>query len=67
LKSTIIIGAANRKIFKKEKCSKCLQHHTYSVKHCLFNQLEYAEVEIDLFQDGGQIKIKKNVDHHNAN
>jgi hypothetical protein len=26
-----------------------------------------AEVEIDLFQDGGQIKIKKIVDHHNAN
>ncbi len=24
-------------------------------------------MEIDLFQDGGQIKIKKNVDHHNAN
>jgi hypothetical protein len=24
-------------------------------------------VEIDLFQDGGQIKIKKNVDHQNAN
>jgi hypothetical protein len=20
--------------------SKCLQHHAYSVKHCLFNQLE---------------------------
>jgi hypothetical protein len=26
-----------------------------------------AEVEIELFQDGGQIKIKMNVDHHNAN
>jgi hypothetical protein len=38
-----------------------LQHHTYSVKRCLFNQLEEAEVEIDLFQDGGQIKIKMNV------
>ncbi len=24
-------------------------------------------MEIDLFQDGGQIKIKKNVDHYNAN
>jgi hypothetical protein len=24
-------------------------------------------VEINLFQDGGQIKIKNNVDHHNAN
>jgi hypothetical protein len=24
-------------------------------------------VEIELFQDGGQIKIKMNVDHHNAN
>ncbi len=43
-----------------------LQHHTYSVKRCLFNQLESAEVEIDLFQDGGQIKIKMNVDHHNG-
>jgi hypothetical protein len=26
-----------------------------------------VEVEIELFQDGGQIKIKMNVDHHNAN
>jgi hypothetical protein len=24
-------------------------------------------VEIELFQDGGQIKIKMNIDHHNAN
>jgi hypothetical protein len=24
-------------------------------------------VEIELFQDGGQIKIKMNVDHHNGN
>ncbi len=24
-------------------------------------------MEIDLFQDGGQIKIKNNLDHHNAN
>jgi hypothetical protein len=24
-------------------------------------------VEIELFQDGGQIKIKMNVNHHNAN
>jgi hypothetical protein len=31
------------------------------------NQQEQAEVEIHLFQDGGQIKIKKNVDHLNAN
>jgi hypothetical protein len=31
--------------------SKCLQHHTYSVKHCL--------LEIELFQDGGQIKTKR--------
>jgi hypothetical protein len=36
----VIIGAGNRKIFKKEKCCKCLQHHAYSDKHCLFNQLE---------------------------
>ena len=27
-------------IFKKEKCRKCLQHHAYSVKQCLFNLLE---------------------------
>jgi hypothetical protein len=45
----------------------CLQHHAYSVKRCLFNLLESAEVEIELFQDGGQIiKIKMNVDHHNG-
>jgi hypothetical protein len=25
-----------------------------------------AEKEIELFQHGGQIKIKMNVDHHNA-
>jgi hypothetical protein len=23
-------------------------------------------VEIELFQDGGQIKIKKNINHHNG-
>ncbi len=44
----------------------CLQHNAYSVKGCLFNLLEYAEVEIELFQDGGQIKIKMNVDYHNG-
>ncbi len=27
-------------IFKKEKCRKCLKHHAYSVKRCLFNLLE---------------------------
>ncbi len=27
-------------MFKKEKCRKCLQHHAYSVKRCLFNLLE---------------------------
>jgi hypothetical protein len=43
-----------------------VQHHTYSVKHCLFNQMEQAEVEIELFQDGGQIKNKKNINHHNG-
>ncbi len=26
---------------------------------------KYAEVEIELFQDGGQIKNKKNINHHN--
>jgi hypothetical protein len=44
----------------------CLQHHAYSFKRCLFNLLEYAEEEIELFQDGGQIKIKLNVNHHNG-
>jgi hypothetical protein len=32
-------GAANRKIFKKEKCRKYLQHHALSFKLCLFNLL----------------------------
>ena len=32
-------GAANRKIFKKEKCRKYLQHHALSFKRCLFNLL----------------------------
>jgi hypothetical protein len=26
-----------------------------------------SEVEIKLFQDGSQIKIKMNIDHHNVN
>jgi hypothetical protein len=55
------------KYLKRRSAANVLQHHAYSVKHCLFNQLEKAEVEIDLFQDGGQIRIKKKVDHHNAN
>jgi hypothetical protein len=55
------------KYFKRRSAAKGLQHHAYSVKRCLFNQLEEAEVEIDLFKDGSKIKIKKNVDHHNAN
>jgi hypothetical protein len=55
------------KYLKRRSAANGLQHHAYSVKRCQFNQLEEAEVEIDLFQDGGQIKIKKNVDHHNAN
>jgi hypothetical protein len=32
-------GAANRKILKKEKCRKYLQHHALSFKRCLFNLL----------------------------
>ncbi len=32
-------GAANRKIFKKEKCPKYLQHYALSFKRCLFNLL----------------------------
>jgi hypothetical protein len=55
------------KYLKGRSAANGLQHHAYLVKHYLINQLEYAEMEIDLFQDGGQIKIKKNVDHHNAN
>jgi transposase len=55
------------KYFKRRSAANGFQHHAYSVKRCLINQLEEAEVEIDLFQDGGQIKIKKNIDHHNAN
>jgi hypothetical protein len=53
--------------YKHRSINICLQHHAYLVKRCLFNQLEKAEVEIELFQDGSRIKIKKNVDHHNAN
>jgi hypothetical protein len=55
------------KYFKRRSAANGLQHHAHSVKGCLFNQLEEVEVAIDLFQDGGQIKIKKNVDHHNTN
>jgi hypothetical protein len=55
------------KYLKRRSAANILQHHAYSVKRYLFNQLEFAEVEIDLLQDGGQIKIKKNVDHNNAN
>ena len=55
------------KYLKRRSAANGLQHHAYLVKCCLFNQLEKVEVEIDLFQDGGQIKIKMNVDHHNAN
>jgi hypothetical protein len=36
----------------------------------LFGQtkpIQSAEVEIELYQDGGQIKIKMNIYHHNAN
>jgi hypothetical protein len=43
------------KYFKRRSAANGLQHHSYSVKRCLFNQLEKAEVEIDLFQDGGKI------------
>ena len=43
-----------------------LQHHAYWVKHCLFSQLEEAEVEIELFQDGGQLKNKKYINLHNG-
>jgi hypothetical protein len=59
----VIIGAANRKYFKRRSAANGLQHHAYSDKRCLFNQLEEAEVEIDLFQDGSKIKDE----HHSTN
>jgi hypothetical protein len=55
------------KYLKRRSAANDLQHHAYSVKRFVFIQLEETEVEIDLFQDGGQIKIKKNVDHHHHN
>jgi hypothetical protein len=36
----VIIGAANRKYLKRRSAANGLQHHAYSVKRCLFNQLE---------------------------
>ncbi len=55
----VLTGFQHQYIGAVQGESKCLQHHAYSVKRCLFSQLEIAEVEIELFQDGGQIKNKK--------
>jgi hypothetical protein len=62
----VLTGLQHQCIGAVQGESKCLQHHAYSVKHCLFSQLEYAKVEIELFQDGRQIKNKKNINHHNG-
>jgi hypothetical protein len=62
----VLTGLHHQYIGAVQGESNCLQHHAYSVKHCLFNQLESAEVEIELFQDGGRIKNKKNINHHNG-
>jgi hypothetical protein len=43
------------KYFKRRSAANGFQHHAYSVKRCLINQLEEAEVKIDVFQDGGKI------------
>jgi hypothetical protein len=63
----VLTGLQHQNISAVQGESKCLQHHTYSVKRCLFSQLEKAEVEIELFQDGSQLKTKKNINHHNGN
>jgi hypothetical protein len=63
---SVLTGLQHQYIGAVQGESKCLQHHAYSVKRCLFSQLEFAEVEIELFQDGGQIKNKKNINHHNG-
>jgi hypothetical protein len=62
----VLTGLQHQYIGSVQGESKCLQQHTYSVKRCLFSQLEYAEVEIELFPDGGQIKNEKNINHHNG-
>jgi hypothetical protein len=62
----VLTGLQHQYIGAVQGESKCLQHHAYSVKRCLLGQLEYAEVEIELFQDGGQIKSKKKINHHNG-
>jgi hypothetical protein len=62
----VLTGLQHQYIGAVQGESKCLQHHAYSFKHCLFSQLEQAEVETEIFQDGGQIKNKKNINHHNG-
>jgi hypothetical protein len=62
----VLTGLQHQYIGAEQGESKCLQHHTYLVKHCLFSQLEKAAVEIELFQDCAQIKNKKNINHHNG-
>jgi hypothetical protein len=36
----VLTGLQHQYIGAVQGESKCLQHHTYSVKHCLFSQLE---------------------------
>jgi hypothetical protein len=62
-----IKGVQKEKYLKRRSAANGFQNHAYSVKSFLFNQLEKAEVDIGSFQDGRQMKIKKNVDHYNAN
>ncbi len=62
----VLTGLQHQYIGAEQGEPKCLQHHAYSIKPCLFSQLESAEEEIELLQDGGQIKNKKNINHHNG-
>jgi hypothetical protein len=39
-KILVLAGFQHQYIGAVQGESKCLQHHAYSVKHCLFNQLE---------------------------
>ena len=42
----VLTGHQHQYIGAVQGQSECLQHYAYSVKHCLFSQLEKAEVEI---------------------
>ncbi len=62
----VLSGLQHQYIGAVQGDSKCKQHHSYSVKRYLLNQLEWAEKEIELFQDHGKIQRKKNIHHHNG-